>query len=200
MVRGRRRTANLSVQTEDDGATEIRSVQLPVSKSNSRSSETACGDPTKQAQGEIMTEPILITPRQNEYLLQLSTGPKTTRDLVLDMMLSGHSVSKMLKKLRNAGLIRSSQLRGAPGNVHIHELTAPYANLNIFITTGGHGSGSSTHAVIPNKEVLYAAILRNAGLIGQRLTNQYHEVYPDRSASCVLKQVVQEAKRRGLCR
>jgi hypothetical protein len=147
-----------------------------------------------------MTEQIEVTPRQNEYLKQLATGPQTTRDLVLYFMVSGTSSSRMLKKLRAAKLIRSSQLQGVPGNVHIHELTAPYADLNIIVTTGGRGSGSTTRLQIKEEELLYAAILRNAGLLGQRLTNQYRKVYPGRTHKCVLNQIVTEAKRMGLCR
>jgi DNA-binding IscR family transcriptional regulator len=148
-----------------------------------------------------MTEQIEVTPRQNEYLKQLAkAGPQTTRDFTLLLMISTGSAAKMLKKLRESKLVCSQKLKGAIGNVHIHELTAPYADLNIIVTTGGHGGGSSVHRQAKEEEILYAAILRNAGLLGQRLTNQYRKVYPDRPESCVLKQIVTEAKKRGLCR
>jgi len=144
-----------------------------------------------------MNEPIPITPRQNEYLKELAAGPRTTRDLVLHFMVTGTSAGRMLKKLRANELIRSSQ-KQCMGNVHIHELTAPYPELNIVVTTGGHGS--STRTQITDEEILYAAILRNDGLLGRRLTDQFRKVYPDRSHECVLKQIVSKAKDEGLCR
>jgi len=149
----------------------------------------------------IMTEPTHVTPRQNEYLKQLATaGPQTTRDLLLHFMVSMNSAGRMLEKLRNAGLVRSTKQRGARGNVHQHELTAPYADLNTIVTTGGHGKGGATRLQIKEEEILYAAILRNAGLLGQRLTSQFRKVYPDRSHNHILKQIVHEAREAKLCR
>jgi hypothetical protein len=148
-----------------------------------------------------MTEQIEVTPRMDEYLKQLAkAGPQTTRDFTLMLMISTGSAAKMLKKLREAKLVCSQKLKGAIGNVHIHELTAPYADLNIIVTTGGHGQGNSIHLQIKEEEILYAAILRNAGLLGQRLSAQFNKVYPDRSHKCVLKQIVPEARDAKLCR
>ena len=47
---------------------------------------------------------------QDKYLKYLSTGGKTTRDLVLHFMVSGGNAAKILKKLRNAGLIERVSL------------------------------------------------------------------------------------------
>jgi hypothetical protein len=115
-------------------------------------------------------------------------------------MVSVTSSSKMLKKLRESKLVRSQKLKGAAGNVHIHELTAPYTDLNIIVTTGGHGQGNSIHLQIKKEEILYAAILRNAGLLGQRLATQFNKKYPERSKKCVLKQIVPAARGEKLCR
>lgn len=140
-----------------------------------------------------MTEPILITPTQNEYLEHLATGPKTTRDFALELMVSGTSAAKILKKLRDAGLIRSWQKQGI-GNIRIHELTDLYHNTKIIISTNRTGMGVS------DEEIYYAAILRNAGLTGQQLTTQYNKIFPDRPPKGVLSTVLTKARKRKLCR
>jgi len=63
-----------------------------------------------------------VTPRQQEYLNELADGPKTTRDMVFSMMVSGHSVAKMMKKLRDMGLVRSTRVPMRHGNMWRHEL------------------------------------------------------------------------------
>ena len=141
-----------------------------------------------------MTEPILVTPTQNEYLEHLATGPKTTRDFALELMVSGTSAAKILKKLRDAGLIRSTKLPGAQGNIRIHELTDLYHNTKIIISTNRTGMGVS------DEEIYYAAILRNAGLTGQQLTTQYNKIFPDRPPKGVLSTVLTKARKRKLCR
>ena len=142
-----------------------------------------------------MTEPTDVTPTQDRYLRELATGPKTTRDFVLSQMVSGHSAGKMLKKLQDAGLVRSSKLRGAPGNVYIYELTTPYNELNLRIC-----NRSTRGLPVSDAEIHYVAKLRNAGLTGLRLKEAHLRKYPDRPASSVLQTVLPKAKARGLCR
>lgn len=60
---------------------------------------------------------------QHLYLKELESGPKTTRDMSLSLMVSGSSVARMMKKLRDAGLVRSSRVHGVHGNVWEHRLT-----------------------------------------------------------------------------
>jgi|GEM_PF-5611249 len=56
------------------------------------------------------------------YIEELESGPKTTRDMVLSLMVSGKSVSRMMKKLRDEGLVKSTRVLGARGNVWRHQL------------------------------------------------------------------------------
>ena len=56
------------------------------------------------------------------YIKQLKDGPKTTRDLVLSLMVCGSSVSRMMQKLRKEGIVKSSRVVGVHGNVWRHEL------------------------------------------------------------------------------
>ena len=140
-----------------------------------------------------MNNPITVTPTQDDYLKRLASEPQTTRDFALSMMVSMRSAGKMIKRLRDAGLVKSSKLRGAHGNVHIHELTAPYSELDIILRR------NSTGITIPDAEIHYAAKLRNSGLVGQRLTEAHHGRYPGRAESTV-RGMVTTAKARGLCR
>ena len=103
-----------------------------------------------------MKKLIRVTPKQNEYLRELANGQKTTRDLVLHFMVTATSVAKTLTRLRNAGLVRSTQRHGR-GNAHVHELTTPYSELNIVVMPGRGGVPTP----VPDIEVIYVAKLRN---------------------------------------
>ena len=140
--------------------------------------------------------PTRITPKQNEYLLELATGPKTTQDLMRSFMVSMATASKMLKIIRDAGLIESPHAEGIQGNVRVHSLITPYDEMvkNGLIVTNYNRS-----IPILDEEILYAAILRNAGLTGQRLQEQHRKVYPNRAANGI-KGIVLTARKRRLCR
>ena len=53
---------------------------------------------------------------------------------------------------------------------------------------------------IPDEQILYAAILRNGGLTGHELEDQFQKVYPDRPRSTIHSSVIPKAKRYGWCR
>jgi DNA-binding MarR family transcriptional regulator len=137
-------------------------------------------------------EPIIVTKKQNEYLLQLATGPKTTNDLMRSIMVSMATAGKIIAKVRDKGLIVSSRIPGTRGKVFEHTLVKPYSKLNIIIRNG-------TRNQTTEEEILYAAILRNAGLIGQRLAEQFRKVFPNRKPAAI-KNNVMKARERRLCR
>ena len=137
---------------------------------------------------------IEVTTRQNEYLKELATGPKTTRDLVQSFMVSAASVGKILSILRDKGLVSSSRIAGVHGNIRLHKLTAPYSELSLVV------KNLHKNIDITEEEVLYAAKLRNDGLTGQRLTNQYQKEFPHRPHRTIMNVVVQKARKRRLCR
>ena len=139
--------------------------------------------------------PIRITPKQNEYLLQLATGPKTTNDLMRSFMISMATASKMLKIIRDAGLIESPHVEGVQGNVCVHSLITPYDEM----VENGMIVSTTARSSITDKEILYAAILRNAGMTGQRLHDQHQKVFPNRTAGGI-KNIVITARKRRLCR
>ncbi len=66
-----------------------------------------------------------LTHKQQKYIDELEDGPQTTRDMVLSLMVSGGSVSKMMRKLRKMGRVRSTKVVGVHGNVWQHELIPP---------------------------------------------------------------------------
>ena len=53
---------------------------------------------------------------------------------------------------------------------------------------------------IPDEEVRYVAILRNGGMTGHELEDQFQKVYPDRPRSTIRSSVIPKAKRKGWCR
>lgn len=139
-----------------------------------------------------MTE---VTKRQAEYLLELKDGPKTTRDLILSQMVSAMSVSKMMRILKDKGLVQTRMIPGSPRSQRVHELTAPYSELPITIVKRKHTTG----ATVTDEEIRFAAELRKAGLTGQRLVEAHCCRYPKRAPGNV-KNVVEIARRGGLCR
>jgi len=141
-----------------------------------------------------MDNMIQVTNKQNEYLLQLADGPKTTRDLMLSQMISLNSVGNMIRKLRKAGLVRSSKKRGVVGNIHEHKLIRSYQELKDDLEIG-----NTKNAGVPHVEVLYVAILRNGCMTGQELINQHLKVFPGRAKYGVTN-IVSKAKAQGLCR
>lgn len=68
-----------------------------------------------------------ITPCQQEYLNELADGAKTTREIEISMKKSQHAVAKMMRKLRDMGLIRSKRVPMWHGNMWRHERTGEQA-------------------------------------------------------------------------
>ena len=137
---------------------------------------------------------VILTHRQHEYLMKLSEGPHTTRELMLHFGVTINSTYRMLHKLVAKGLVESERMRGVLGNVHIHRLIKPYDTLDLTIK---NNCGRNTARRIPDEEILYAAILRNGDMVGQRLYGQFKRLFPDRSDSSI-KNIVGIARIRGL--
>lgn len=139
-----------------------------------------------------MSDKVIVTHRQHEYLLKLSAGPQTTRDLTLHFGVTDNAAYRMIHKLVAKGLVESERMRGVVGNIHIHRLVKPYDTLDLTIKNYHR---TSNPRMIPNMEILYAAILRNGGMVGQRLCRQFRRLFPDRSDSSI-KHIVGIARRR----
>lgn len=133
-----------------------------------------------------------VTERQNEYLLLLKDGPMTTKELSEGVGSSMAAAAKILKKLNNEKLVATRKMRRGRGRSNLHSLTKPYSEMVLEITA------NATGIPIMEEEILYAAILRNGELIGQRLTNQFSKLYPHRTSKSI-SNIVMTARRRRLC-
>lgn len=133
---------------------------------------------------------IEVTPKQNEYLTKLDKEPKTSKDFGV----TKDAAAKMLSKLKKAGLVKSERMKGK--TIFEYRLVKPYQELvedGLRIISRGEGMK------VPDEEIFYAAILRNAGMTGRGLKDQYHKLYPNRTKSGVTH-IVGKARKRRLCR
>ena len=140
-----------------------------------------------------MTEPITVTPTQDAYLQELAAGPLTSRDFALSRTVSASSVAKTIRRLRDKGLVQSTRVGGVQGNIHLHELTMPYSEMDIVVRP------YCKPVSISDEEIQHAAKLRNSGLTGQELIETHQKTYPERPAKSVLN-MVSTARERRLCR
>ena len=132
-----------------------------------------------------------VTPKQNEYLLELDNGPK----LSSEFSYSTERAYKMLYKLRSAGLVKST-IANERKNEHTYSLAIPYTEM---MENGLKISNGVSRRTIPDEEILYAAILRNAGLTGQRLSSVFRTKYPNRSKHGI-KNIINKARNNRWCR
>jgi len=132
-----------------------------------------------------------VTPKQNEYLLELDNGPKLSREFNNPTA----RAYKMLYRLRSAGLIQS-KITNPKTNEHTYSLAIPYKEM---LEKGLKISNGVSRRTIPEEEILYAAILRNAGLTGQRLSSIYNRKYPGR-AKHGIKNIINKARNNRWCR
>lgn len=139
----------------------------------------------------------IVTPKQNAYLKKIDhEGGMSTREAAEAMDVTMATADKMLRKLKVKGLINSEQGLCKMGRQHTHTIVIPYEQmvadgLLIQCVTYGHK--------IPEEEIQHAATLRNEGLVGQRLIDQHHRLYPARPKSSV-QNIIATAVQRGLCR
>lgn len=134
-----------------------------------------------------------VTAMQEEYLLLLKDGPKTTREISEEVDRSMAAANKVIKKLSTKKLVTVGKKHGGRGLTYLYSLTKPYDEMSLEITANATGKP------IPEEEILYAAILRNASMVGQRLTDQYRKLYPHRTHKSI-SNIVMTARRRRLCR
>ena len=129
---------------------------------------------------------------RREYIAELKTGPKTTRDMVLSLMVCGSSVARMMKKLRKDGVVKSSRVTGVRGNVWRHELIEGWETNSI----------NQSKPVPPRilvEEIRHVAMLRDRGLVGQRLHAEHIKTHPTRSYSS-MQHIVEVARERKMCK
>jgi len=138
---------------------------------------------------------IEVTHRQNEYLQELASGAKSTQDLVLSLMVSAKSVGKMIKILRDKGLVQSAYIPGSRGASQQYRLVKSYP----MLVLDGLVVAKIKHNSIPDIELYHVAGLRSGGMTGQRLVKAHQRLFPERKANTV-RHVVTKAVALGLCR
>lgn len=139
--------------------------------------------------------PPRITPLQHAYLTAISEGHTTTRQLMTHLDTAQNNVSRILRVLRDAGLVSFAPLPGTQSTKQFH-LTAPLEDLDLEVAPN---SAHPNYTPPTDAEVLYVAKLRNAGLIEQRLVAAHQKKYPDRPAKSV-QALVAKAKAKRWCR
>lgn len=142
-----------------------------------------------------------VTHTQNNYLCYLDTGAKTTREVAAHLDITVAVAGKMLHKLVNKGLVKSTNNRGAYG--YLYRLAAPYEDLinsGLIVKDYHRNKGTAPKGNrITQEELEYVARLRKEGLTGRELNDRYHEEYPDRSTAGIAN-IVLKARRAKLCR
>jgi hypothetical protein len=141
------------------------------------------------------TTPTEVTARQNVYLKELAEGPLTTRELVLSLMVSQKSVGKMMKILREKGLV---QTRLLPHSQRSHSLIAPYDELQLTLIFRKHTPNNADPSRI-SREMYELAELSDRGLVGQGLHQEHIKTYPHREYRA-MRRLKDVARGRGLCR
>ena len=136
--------------------------------------------------------------RKLEYIHELEDGPKTTRDMMLSLCVSRSAVARMMRCLRDErGIVQSSRVPGARGNVWQHELVLGWQELYSAYVAPIRLPRVKTTIATP--ELFHVAKLRKAGWTGQRLITQYQKTYPNTPPGRV-DYMVQLARQRKLCR
>ena len=149
---------------------------------------------TKERMRDAISEDtVRITSRQHGFLLALSDGTLSCKDVANAIGVSCATASFMLRRLRDAGVVR---MRHIAQKQYVYELIAPYSELEkrIYI------SDAHTGPPISDMEARYYAILRNSGLTGLTLSDQYRKIFPHRSEKSVASNVRRIATKKRWCR
>lgn len=137
-----------------------------------------------------------ITRTQNAYLLRLhEAGAQTSNELMQHFGVVRNAATRPIKVLRDAGLVRSTLPAGGGRRHRTHELTAPYPELDISISTDQRGNVEN----ILDEEFEHIATLRKEGRTGSELAEAHQRKYPHRTNASV-KNMVRVARGKGLCR
>ena len=133
-----------------------------------------------------------ITPRQHAFIKAIDEGHTTTRQLMARLDTPQNSVSRILRVLRDAGLVTFTPLPGTRSAKQFH-LTAPLEDLDFEIA---YRPTHKTYVPPSEEELRYIAKISDEDkLIGQRRIAAHQKKYPERTDKGVKSLV---AKARGL--
>ena len=142
-----------------------------------------------------------VTPAQIKFLHLLhERGPLTANELAGDMGKSVQYAHQIIRELRERGIIEKTYEGIDMTERHLswkYKLSIPIDEIDVRARL------SPPHK-IPEEEVLYVAILRNAppecGMTGQNLVNQFKTVFPHRAEGSLRSRIIPRARREGWCR
>jgi DNA-binding MarR family transcriptional regulator len=137
-----------------------------------------------------------ITAHQHTFLKAIETGHTTTRALMQHLSIPRNSVSRILRVLRDAGLVSFAPLPGTQSAKQFH-LTAPLEDLDFEIA---YRLTHKTYTPPSEEELRYIAKISDEDkLIGQRRIAAHQKKYPERTARS-MKTLVAKARNLGYCR
>ena len=137
-----------------------------------------------------------VTPAQVKFLHLLhERGPMTVKEMASTLEKSVQYVNQTILELREKGIIEKT-FEGIDPSVPIlswkYKLSVPPDSVAIRTRHIPHR--------ISDEEVRYAAKLRNEGLTGRELQDQFRSKYPHRSKKSILVNIIPRARRYGWCR
>ncbi len=137
-----------------------------------------------------------ITPHQHAYLKAIADGHTTTPQLMAHLDTGQNNVSRILRVLRDAGLVSFAPLPGTQSAKQFH-LTAPLEDLDFEIA---YRPTHKTYTPPSEEELRYIAKISDEDkLIGQRRIAAHQKKYPERTARS-MKTLVAKARNLGYCR
>ena len=139
-----------------------------------------------------------VTPSQIKFLRALhDRGPMTAKELASMVGKDLKYTHSVVYTLRESGLIERT-LEGVDprtkGRVSWrYKLVVPLESVEIKLR-------SDSSRKVPDEEIRYVAILRNGGLTGHELEDQFQKVYPHRPETTIRSTIIPRAKRKRWCR
>ena len=135
-----------------------------------------------------------VTPAQVKFLRLLhEREPMTALELAGEMGLSIQYVHAIIRELREGGMIEKT-LDGIDMMTSERRLAWKY-KLAVSIDELNVKAHQTHLRRISDEEILYAAILRNSGMTGRGLQDQFHAVYPNRTRGSIVN-IVTKARQK----
>ena len=141
-----------------------------------------------------------VTQGQIKFLRALHEhGPMTAKELASVVKKDRKYTHSVVYALRESGVIERT-LEGVDIDPHKrgrlswrYKIAVPLESIEI------KPKGNPSRR-IPDEELMYAAILRNGGLTGHELQDQFRILYPHRSRKTIMTNILPKARQKGWCR
>ena len=139
-----------------------------------------------------------VTPAQLKFLHLLhDRGPLSANELAGEMGKSRQYAHAIIREMREKGIIEKT-LEGI--DTSEERILSWRYKLAVSINSITISTRRTPSSRIPDEEILYAAILRNSGMTGRELQDQFRSKYPHRSVGSLLGNIIPRARQRKWCR